>query len=70
MPPIFASEEREAHPEWERLAWFEMHATMASAIVREKRVKRWPRAWKYDRIHARNLGWRDLAEDFGFPPLK
>ena len=52
-----------------RLVWFERHETMESAILREKRVKRWPRAWKYDLIHERNLTWRDLAEDFGFPPL-
>jgi putative endonuclease len=31
-----------------RLVWFEVHYTMESAIVRGKRVKRWPRAWKYD----------------------
>jgi putative endonuclease len=52
-----------------RLVWFEPHETMDSAILREKRVKRWPRAWKYDLIHERNPSWRDLAEDFGFPPL-
>jgi putative endonuclease len=52
-----------------RLVWFESHETMESAIMREKRVKRWPRAWKYDLIHKENPAWRDLAEDFGFPPL-
>jgi putative endonuclease len=52
-----------------RLVWFEVHDTMEQAIVREKRIKRWPRAWKYDRIHAINPTWRDLAEDFGFTPL-
>jgi len=35
--------------------------------VREKRVKRWPRAWKYDLIQKLNPTWRELAEDFGFP---
>ena len=52
-----------------RLVWFEVHDTMDSAIVREKRIKRWPRAWKYDLIHSSNPTWRDLAEEFGFPPL-
>jgi putative endonuclease len=52
-----------------RLVWFETHDTMESAIVREKRIKRWPRAWKYDLIHKYNPTWRDLAEDFGFEPL-
>ena len=52
-----------------RLVWFELHETMETAIVREKRIKRWPRAWKYDLIHKDNPTWRDLAEDFGFEPL-
>ena len=52
-----------------RLVWFEQHETMESAILREKQIKRWPRAWKYDLIHKENPTWRDLAEDFGFEPL-
>ena len=52
-----------------RLVWFEGHETMESAILREKRIKRWSRAWKYDLIHKDNPTWRDLAEDFGFPSL-
>ena len=52
-----------------RLVWFESHETMETAIIREKRIKRWPRPWKYDLIHKENPTWRDLAEDFGFDPL-
>jgi putative endonuclease len=52
-----------------RLVWFEMHETMEAAILREKQIKRWKRPWKYDLINAVNPRWRDLAEDFGFPPL-
>ncbi len=52
-----------------RLVWFEAHDTMESAIMREKRVKRWPREWKYALIHKENPTWRDLAEEFGFEPL-
>ena len=52
-----------------RLVWFELHETMESAILREKQIKRWPRAWKYDLTHKDNPTWRDLAEDFGFEPL-
>ena len=52
-----------------RLVWFEMHDCMASAILREKRIKRWLRDWKYELIAKDNPTWRDLAEDFGFPPL-
>jgi putative endonuclease len=53
-----------------QLAWFERHATMDSAITREKRIKKWNRAWKLQLIEAENPDWRDLAEDFGFEPLE
>jgi putative endonuclease len=52
-----------------RLVWYEAHETMDVAILREKRIKRWVRPWKYDLINAINPTWRDLAEDFGFDPL-
>lgn len=52
-----------------RLVWFEVHAEMGAAILREKQIKRWLRPWKYDLVNANNPTWRDLAEDFGFPPL-
>ena len=52
-----------------RLVWFEMHATMEAAIVREKQIKRWVRPYKYALIEAINPAWRDLAEDYGFEPL-
>jgi putative endonuclease len=42
---------------------------MESAITREKRIKKWNRAWKLELIEAANRDWRDLAEDFGFAPL-
>jgi putative endonuclease len=51
------------------LVWFEPHATMESAIGREKRIKKWNRAWKLELIEASNPEWRDLAEGFGFAPL-
>jgi putative endonuclease len=52
------------------LVWFEQHSTMESAITREKRIKKWNRAWKLALIEAANPDWRDLAEDFGFEPLR
>jgi putative endonuclease len=52
-----------------RLVWFEVHAEMESAIVREKRIKEWKRAWKLELIEEDNPQWRDLAEDFGFEAL-
>ena len=51
------------------LVWFEQHATIEEAILREKRIKKWNRAWKLALIEAANPEWRDLAEDFGFEPL-
>lgn len=42
---------------------------MEEAILREKRLKKWNRAWKLELIEAGNPEWRDLAEDFGFDPL-
>jgi putative endonuclease len=52
-----------------RLVWFEMHETMESAILREKQLKVWRRAWKLELIETANPVWHDLAEDFGFCPL-
>src|SRR3954447_23281856 len=52
-----------------RLVWFETHDTMEQTLLREKRIKRWPRAWKYDLIHSINSTWRELAEDLGFDSL-
>ncbi|WP_421852144.1 GIY-YIG nuclease family protein [Novosphingobium sp.] len=52
-----------------RLVWFEQHATMEHAIIREKRLQKWERAWKLNLFEADNPKWRDLAEDFGFPRL-
>ena len=51
------------------LVWFEQHATMEQATLREKRIKKWNRAWKIQLIEASNPAWRDLAEDLGFDPL-
>ena len=42
------------------LVWFEMHDTMESAIVREKALKAWKRAWKIELIEKSNPYWRDL----------
>ena len=52
-----------------RLAWFEMHTTMPTAIAREKQLKNWHRDWKAALIEEANPMWRDLAEEFGFEPL-
>lgn len=45
-----------------RLVWFEEHPRILDAIAREKRLKRWRRAWKLELIEANNPGWVDLYE--------
>jgi len=45
------------------LVWFEQHATMESAILREKAIKEWKRAWKIALIEEANPYWRDLYSD-------
>jgi len=42
------------------LVWFEQHETVESAILREKAIKEWKRAWKVQLIEESNRGWRDL----------
>jgi len=43
-----------------RLVWYETHDSIEAAIRREKRLKKWPRAWKVGLIEAANPEWRDL----------
>ena len=45
------------------LVWYEQHETMESAILREKRLKKWRRAWKMELVDAFNPSWRDLWPD-------
>ena len=42
------------------LVWFELHATMGNAILREKQLKGGSRTRKLALIEADNLQWRDL----------
>ena len=43
-----------------RLVWYEQHASMLSAIAREKAIKKWRRVWKIQLIEAANPDWDDL----------
>ena len=43
-----------------RLVYAECHDDIENAIRREKRIKRWPRAWKVDLIRQSNPSWTDL----------
>jgi len=45
------------------LMWFEQHETMESAILREKAIKEWKRAWKVELIEKANPYWRDLYSE-------
>jgi putative endonuclease len=51
------------------LVWFERHERMDTALLREKRIKEWKRAWKIALIEEGNPDWFDLARDIGLPPL-
>jgi putative endonuclease len=43
-----------------RLVWYEAHDSIEAAIRREKRLKKWPRAWKVALIEEANPQWQDL----------
>ncbi len=45
-----------------KLVWYELHPTMDSAIVREKRLKNWKREWKISLIEQTNPQWNDLYD--------
>jgi putative endonuclease len=44
----------------DRLVWFERHDTLEAAMLRERRIKSWKRAWKIALIEEDNPHWIDL----------
>ena len=44
----------------DQLVYFELHDSMEGAIQREKRLKKWNRAWKLRLIEETNPNWDDL----------
>lgn len=46
-----------------RLVYVEFHEEIENAIVREKRIKKWRRAWRVELIERDNPDWRDLFFD-------
>ena len=46
-----------------RLVHAESHATIDEAILREKMLKAWKRAWKIELIEASNPQWLDLFDE-------
>lgn len=50
-----------------RLVWYEVDEAIEAAILREKRIKEWRRAWKINLVEAQNEDWSDLAIGVGLP---
>ena len=47
-----------------RLVYYEVSQNAESSILREKRLKNWPRKWKLRLIEGHNPEWNDLAEEW------
>jgi putative endonuclease len=45
------------------LVYYERYNDIYDAIAREKRIKKWKRAWKIELIEKSNPEWRDLNSD-------
>ena len=46
-----------------RLVYYEQTDSVEAAIQREKRLKKWNRAWKIELIEGVNPDWHDLYEE-------
>jgi putative endonuclease len=46
-----------------RLVFQEAHETREGAWTRERRIKKWRRAWKIELIERFNPGWREKRND-------
>jgi putative endonuclease len=47
----------------DRLVYYETTEDVESAILREKRLKKWKRQWKVELIEQKNPNWKDLCYD-------
>nr|WP_040757857.1 GIY-YIG nuclease family protein [Vibrio scophthalmi] len=45
------------------LVYYELHQSFRTAIEREKKLKKWKRAWKERLISEFNPTWRDLYDE-------
>ena len=52
----------------DRLVYAESFARPRDAIEREKRLKKWDRAWKVRLIESVNPTWKDLSETVMYMP--
>jgi putative endonuclease len=50
-----------------RLVYFEQYGDIEAAILREKRLKKWNRAWKIRLIEGVNPNWDDLYPQIAVP---
>ena len=46
----------------DRLAYYEIHQSIETAIVREKQIKHWPRIFRINLITKDNPDWKDLYD--------
>ncbi len=44
------------------LVWYETTENIESALMKEKQLKKWNRAWKIKLIEEKNFEWKDLYE--------
>lgn len=49
-----------------RLVWYQEFFEIGEAIVAEKRIKRWRRAWKIRMIEETNPDWLELYRGMGW----
>lgn len=47
----------------DKLVYYEIYEDVEAAILREKRMKKWKRAWKVGLILKDNREWRDLYDE-------
>lgn len=47
----------------DKLVYYEIYHEVEQAIMREKKLKQWPRKWKLNLINQNNPYWHDLYEE-------
>ena len=47
-----------------KLVFAEFHDALEGALVRERQIKKWRRAWKLELIERDNPQWRDLFAEY------
>ncbi|PLX27317.1 excinuclease ABC subunit C [Candidatus Parcubacteria bacterium] len=47
----------------DKLVYFDYSSDINTAIIREKKIKKWNRSWKIKLIEKNNPDWKDLFDD-------